>query len=223
MKNWMLPTMAALVVALCVGVGLFLQSSPVSVDPSPVVKPESAPAPQPPAAEPEPEAVPKPLSGKSSVDAGKGKAKPAPAPLAPWEIKIDQLLTSNLGETETAQNIINMVPTLPPEGQVGAILHATNLLVDKEYQRLMPLVRNLRLPQEVHDVLMTDLMNRENKVKLPVLLEMARMVGHPHQEEAQTDLQIFLDADYGADWNKWGTALNEFLKKDAAETQPASN
>ena len=222
MKNLMLATIAAIVIALCVGVGLFLQSGPPPAELPVVMKTDVAPpAPLPPS--PEPEVATKPLPVKPVATGGNSKPKAAPAPLAPWEMKIDQLLTSNLGETETAQNIINLLPTLPPEGQAEAIQHVTNLLVDKEYQRLMPMVRNLRLPQEVHDILMTDLMNRENKVKLPVLLEIARMVGHPHQEEAKTDLQIFLDADHGTDWNKWGSAVADYVKKEAAETQSAAS
>ena len=71
--------------------------------------------------------------------------------------------------------------------------------------------------EDVLDVLVTDLMNREDPVKLPTLLEIAKIPNHPHHEEAATDLQIFLDEDYGTDWTKWDAKLKEYLKKQAAE------
>src|SRR4051812_245338 len=40
-----------------------------------------------------------------------------PRELAEWERKIDDVLNSKANETETAQMLINLVPTLPPEGQ----------------------------------------------------------------------------------------------------------
>jgi hypothetical protein len=110
-----------------------------------------------------------------------------------------------------------MLPTLPAEGQAEAAQHISNLIQDKDYNRVMPLLRNTSLPEEVQDVLVTDLMNREDSVKLPALLEVAKLPNHPHHEEAQTDLQIFLDEDYGNNWAKWEAAMKEYLKKQAAE------
>jgi len=39
----------------------------------------------------------------------------------------------------------------------------------------------------VLDVLVTDLMNRDDAIKLPTLLEIAKIPNHPHREEASTD------------------------------------
>jgi hypothetical protein len=64
---------------------------------------------------------------------------------------------------------------------------------------------------------MTDLMNREDSVKLPVMLDIAKIPNHPHREEAHTDLEIFLDEDYGTDWAKWEAAMKTYLAKEAAD------
>jgi hypothetical protein len=32
-----------------------------------------------------------------------------------------------------------------------------------------------------------------------------------------TDLQIFLDQDYGTNWAKWDSSMREYLRKQAAE------
>ena len=134
-----------------------------------------------------------------------------------WERQIDQVLSSPANERDTAQILINMLPGLPPEGQADAAQHITNLLLDEDYSRVMPLIRNTNLPEETHEVLITDLMNREEKVMLPALLEIARLPNHPHHEEARDDLQIFLDEDFGTDWAKWDVAMRDYLKKQATE------
>ena len=64
---------------------------------------------------------------------------------------------------------------------------------------------------------MNDLMNRDDAVKLPALLDLAKMPNHPHHEEALNDLQIFLDQDNGENWAKWDTSVKAYLKKQAAE------
>jgi hypothetical protein len=148
--------------------------------------------------------------------------KHEPEALAEWELKIDQVLRANAPETETAQMLINMLPTLPVEGQAEAAQHITNLLLDEEYNRLLPLVRNPSLAEEVHDVFLTDLMNREDTVKLPTLLEIAKQPTHPQQAEAVADLEIFLDEEYGNDWAKWEAAMQKYLAEQKAEEAAAS-
>ncbi|HET6407172.1 MAG TPA: hypothetical protein VFG14_04765, partial [Chthoniobacteraceae bacterium] len=101
-----------------------------------------------------------------------------------------------------------------------AAQHISNLLTDDQYSRALPLVKNPNLPEEVLDVFVTDLMNREDKVKLPTLLEIARIPNHPHHEEALTDLEIFLDEDFDTlnrDFNKLKVGVDNYLKKQAED------
>ena len=144
--------------------------------------------------------------------------KATPRPLQDWELKIDEVLRSNADETQTAQILINMLPTLPAEGQSEAAQHISNLILDDQYSRVLPLVKNPNLPEDVLDVFVTDLMNRDDAVKLPALLDIAKIPNHPHHEEALTDLEIFLDADIPPnDWGRWDSAVKEYLRKQAAE------
>jgi hypothetical protein len=109
---------------------------------------------------------------------------------------------------------------LPAEGQSDAAQHISNLIEDTQYARVLPLVKNPNLPEEVLDVFVTDLMNREDKVKLPTLLEIARIPNHPHHEEALSDLEILLDEDFDSlnrDFNKLQIGVNNYLKKQAEE------
>jgi hypothetical protein len=151
--------------------------------------------------------------------------KPAgtPRPLQDWELRIDEVLRSNADEAQTAKILINLLPTLPPEGQEEAAQHVSNLTLDENYKDVLPLVKNPNLPEEVLDVFVTDLMNRDDTVKLPALLDIAKIPNHPHHEEALTDLQIFLDEDFGNDWGRWDTAMKNYLKKQAAEEAEANS
>jgi hypothetical protein len=215
--------LAVLVLAICGAAIWFLQSSPpaaplpeiLSVTPGPVEAATLPPA--------------RPTTIPTATDPAVAPP-PAPvvksAPPAEWEIKIDAILRANPDNSDaansaTAQTLINLLPTLPPEGQTEAAQHISNLLSDKDYNRVLPIVKNPTMTEDVLDVLVTDLMNRDDTVKLPTLLEIAKIPNHPHHEEAATDLQIFLDEDYGTDWAKWDAKLKEYLKKQAAENAAA--
>lgn len=134
-----------------------------------------------------------------------------------WEGKIDQVLRSNVTELQTAQILINMLPTLPEEGQVQAANHISNLLPDEDYTKVKPLLLNPNTPETVLSVFFTDMMNRSDSVKLRAFLDIAKISNHPFHDEALSDLQIFLGSDYGSDWVKWNAALESYLKASTAQ------
>lgn len=126
------------------------------------------------------------------------------------------MLRSNVNEMQTAGILLNMLPSLPEDGQIEAAEHISNLLPDKEYNRVLPLLTNPKLPETVLGVFMTDVMNRDDAVKLRAFLAVAKVPDHPFHEEALTDLQTFVDADYGTDWAKWSAAVEAYLAKPRA-------
>ncbi len=208
---------AALVIIAAVIAYLNMQPSTA---PLPIQSALATPAPAAPATAPEPPAPKSDVVAHLKPSATPAPAKPeAPVEIPEWSAKIDRILGMQAGNTETAQMLINMLPTLPPDGQAEAAQHITNLIEDKDYGKVLPLLRNPALPEEVQDILVTDLMNREDPVKLPALLDVAKLPTHPYHEEALTDLQIFLDADHGTDWAKWDSSLKQYLQKQAAENQ----
>jgi hypothetical protein len=226
MNTRLLGILAVIVVAICIGAMWFLNSTPpVPVVVTPPITPApatSAPAtPEP--VRPIPRDTPK-IAARTESTPAKPTERPQPPatkPMADWEIKIDQVLQTNADESQTAQMLINLLPTLPPEGQEEAAQHISNLILDKDYNKVAALVKNPGLPEDVLDVFVTDLMNREDEVKLPILLDIAKIPNHPHHEEAVTDLQIFLDEDYGKDWTKWEAAMKSYLQRQVAENAAA--
>jgi len=176
-------------------------------------------------AAPEPEAAAEPTNRRVIV-----KATPRPArrlgsyqapersmhtddePEPLWETQIDQVLRAEADEAQTARTLITMLPNMPEEGQIEAAHHISNLLDDNDYASLKPTLLNTQMPEEVLSVLFTDLMNRGDEVKLRAFLDVARIPNHPYQEEALSDLQIYLDEDYGIDWNRWSEAVERYLQ-----------
>lgn len=214
MNNRTLLILAIVVIGIVIAALSFLNTKP------PVRPSQAAALPSPaPAAEPLRERPRRNLPAPSPPEKTTAAVppKPPPAPLAPWEYKIDEVLRSSADESQTAQILINMLPSLPPDGQAEAAQHISNLLLDKDYNKVLPLVKNPNLSEEVLDVFVTDLMNRDDSTKLPTLLEIARIPNHPHREEALTDLEIFLDEDFSDDPVALQRGVQKYLREQAAE------
>ena len=143
MNSRSLAILAVLVLAICGGAIWFLNSQPdAPVAPAPeTVKATPAPV-TPKAVAIVPRSAQEPITKAETSE----PEEPAPA-LADWEIKIDQVLRANADESQTAQMLINMLPTLPKEGQAKAAQHITNLVLDKDYKRILPLVKNPDCPR----------------------------------------------------------------------------
>lgn len=137
--------------------------------------------------------------------------------IADWEERIDDLLTTDGAEDKKALQMLAMLPNLPEDGQVEAAQHISNLLPDEEYAALSPVLTNAQTAEAVLDVLMTDVLNRPNGVKLNTLLDVARIPNHPKGEEARDVLEVFVDENYGDDWTAWSTAVQKWLKENPDE------
>lgn len=129
-----------------------------------------------------------------------------------WEDRVDEILGSAVPEADKAKRMIELFPTLPPNGQEEVARHLTNLLPDQDYGLMRSYLTNASLPENVLDVLLGDVLNRPNSLKLPALLEVARDAQHPKAAEAKDFLQLFLEQDHGSDWDKWQAGVEQWLK-----------
>jgi hypothetical protein len=218
----------AVVVAFVVGGALWYLNSEHA--PHVVPKPDSIvlPAPKP---TPPPSSTSRTTDPLPPIDRTKPPLPTPPAPkiadqpavqMTDDDRKIDEVLrlaTSGTDQdnTNTAQRLINLLTQLTPEGQVECVSHISNLLSDEEYARIMPVWKNPTFNPDVLDSIYTDMMNRDDKVKLPALLEAVRLPTHPQHEEAKSTLEVFLDNDYENDFGKWERAVKAYLKKQADE------
>ena len=147
-------------------------------------------------------------------------APPTPAEMlkpGEWEQRLDDILGGDEAEPFKAQKLLDMFPLLPPDAQVEVAQHLSNLLADDRYPELAKTFTNPKTSEEVLEVLMTDVLNRGNALKLPTLLEVARTEGHPKSEEARDVLEVFVDENYGTDWAKWEKAIQDWLKENPDE------
>jgi hypothetical protein len=129
-----------------------------------------------------------------------------------WEDKVDEILGSTSPDADKAKQMIEMFPTLPTDGQEEVARHLSNLLPDQDYGLMRSFLTNPSLPESVLDILLGDVLNRPNSLKLPALLEVARDAQHPKAAEAKDFLQLFLEQDYGSDWDKWQAGMEQWLK-----------
>ncbi len=195
--------------------------------PAPEATPE-APSPIPAEAPSRPErlappVIPRPPAQPTVTAAATGTLPPAKGLITDWEERIDNLLTTDGAEDKKALQMLAMLPNLPEDGQVEAAQHISNLLPDEEYSALSPVLTNAQTAEAVLDVLMTDVLNRPNGVKLNTLLDVARIPNHPKAEEAFDVLEVFLeDVDWDAvkasgNWSSVILEKDKWLKENPDE------
>ena len=148
--------------------------------------------------------------------------QPAPVPgqmlkSGEWEQRLDDILGANDDEPQKATKLLEMFSLLPEDGQIEVAQHLSNLLPDDRYGALAQSFTNAATSEGVLDVLMTDVLNRGNALKLPTLLQVARTENHPKSGEARDVLEVFVDENYGTDWPKWEKAIQDWIKANPDE------
>ena len=131
-----------------------------------------------------------------------------------WDDKLDEILGSEGEDAAKAKQLLEMFPHLPQEGQEEVAQHLSNLTADENYAGLGQYLTNTALSEDVLDILMADLLNRPNSVKLPMLLEVARQDQNPKASDAKDILELFLEDNYENDWGKWQAKMDEWLQEN---------
>jgi len=203
------------VLALAGGVGIligWLVSREGAVQPM-VVPPATNPAPlllpmAPPVAETVPFTNPQPPGAASAAD-------PAPeGGVADWEQKLDTILLSDADDNTKADGILALIPTAPAEAQVELSQHLVNMVRDEHYDGAAQLLTNSATASAVSSVLMNDLLNRNNTLKLPMLLAVARQDDHPLKDQAREMLELLIQEDNGTNWEQWSASINTWLQEN---------
>jgi hypothetical protein len=131
-----------------------------------------------------------------------------------WEDKVDEIIGPEGEDSEKVKRLLEMFPHLPEDGQVEVAQHLSNLVPDENYEPLGKILKDAKMSEAVLDVLLADLLNRPNSVKLPTILEVASNPQNPKASESKDLLELFLEEDYGADWPKWQAKMDEWLKEN---------
>jgi hypothetical protein len=181
----------------------------------PLSQPSGVPAVEPTQLDSQPATALKTSNRRAPIIPPPGAVEPATIP--DWEQRIDDVLTGPEDENLKAKRLLEIFPKLPEDGQVEAAQHLSNLLADEDYSSLVPALTNAVTPESVLDVLMTDLLNRPNALKLGTLLEVAKTPNHPKAEEARDVLEVYVDENFGTDWIAWDAAVQKWLTENPEE------
>ena len=131
-----------------------------------------------------------------------------------WEDQIGQILGDDAKVEEKANRLLELFPRLPEAGQVEAANHISNLLADENFEQFGGYLTNAKTWASVQDVILADVLNRPNAIKLPLLLQTARTPDNAKAGAAKETLERYLGGDYGADWNKWKQEMEKWLKEN---------
>jgi hypothetical protein len=207
------------VLALAGGVGLLIgwmasrqgDVTPIVVPPPSADAPTLALPPEPLTNAPEPvvaKAAPRRQAAPASVPA------PAPQYSNDWEKQLDDILLSDADPNTKADRIQALIPNAPPDAQVELSQHLVNMVQDDHYDGAAQLLTNSVTPSAVSTVLMNDLLNRANTLKLPMLLDVAENNDHPLKDQAREMLELLLQQDNGTNWDQWSTSITSWLQNN---------
>jgi hypothetical protein len=198
----------AVIVGIGIGIGWLATRPPQSSEPVPAAgtddntfKAAAAPAPGP----------TQPVGANGSSSAGTSDSGMT---VVNWQDQIGDILASDSEISNKCANLLNLFPHLPEAGQIEAAHHLSNLVDDSDYTSLGKILTDPTTSTNVDDVLMLDVMNRPNALKLPTLLQIASDPGHPEAADARSKLAMYLEDDYGTDWYLWQNKINEYMSNN---------
>jgi hypothetical protein len=132
-----------------------------------------------------------------------------------WQDHLSEILgAENVESDEKADKLATMIPKLSEPAQVELVGHLANLVSDEEYnKKTAGILISPHTPASVSDVLLTDLMNRHDGLRLPLVLEIAKVEDHPLKDQAREMLEMSLSEEFGTDWDKWKKAIDDSLRE----------
>jgi hypothetical protein len=137
-----------------------------------------------------------------------------PPDTRPWDQRLEDILLRGGEINDKADLIKQLMKDAPADAQGELAHHLVNMAQDDHYDGVAGLMTNATTQPEVATVLMNDLLNRRNTLKLPMLLAIARNDDHPLKDQAKDMLELFLQADYGTNWDDWSSAVDNWLQQN---------
>jgi hypothetical protein len=128
-----------------------------------------------------------------------------------WSVQLGAVLSSGVSSTNQAITLLAMFPNLPAEGQVEAVQHATRLLPGEYFGALGAQLTNAAVVPAVRRAIFADLLARPNALKLPWLVELARVPMEGQSDEALFLLKSQLREDHGTNWPLWRERVAAWL------------
>jgi hypothetical protein len=163
---------------------------------------------------PLPDSQPYAVNSNGSSSSAADPADPSASTDADWEQKLEDILLSGDDDNAKADHILALIPNAPPDAQVELSQHLVNMVQDDHYDDVAQLLTNSATPAAVSTVLMNDLLNRNNDLKLPMLLDVARDDNHPLADQAREMLELLTQEDDGTNWDQWSASIDTWLQNN---------
>jgi len=128
-----------------------------------------------------------------------------------WDSQIDAILASQAPDAEIADKLLKLYPQMPTNAQADLFLEITPRVTDENYSKLSGILTNSTTTGEVLDTLLNDLVDRPDKIRLPVFLDVMRTTDNPKSPDAHDLLEAILGEDYGVDWDTWSKKISEWM------------
>ena len=187
--------------------------TPIMVTPS-TNEPLAVASPQPQQAEPAAVAQPAPTTSAAPPAKIMAVARRYDQTAPGWEQRLDDILLGDDDENGKADKILALIPTAPPDAQQELAQHLVNMVQDDHYDGTAQMLTNSATPSDVSNVLMNDLLNRGNSLKVPMLLAIARNPDHPLKDEALNLLGLITQEDDGTNWDQWDSTVSTWLQNN---------
>lgn len=158
------------------------------------------------------------LANNGAQPTGDGTPTEVPAPKT-WEDHLDDILLSDDDNNIKADQVLSLLQTTAPENQEELAQHLVNLAQDDHYEGTSNLLMNINTQTNVSEVLMNDLLNRNNTLKLNTLLQIVKTPDHPMRDNAREMLELFVQEDHGTNYAEWDKAVADWLKENEPPPQ----
>jgi hypothetical protein len=132
-----------------------------------------------------------------------------------WSQAIDAILHEDGDVSERAKRMSQLYSHLPAELQTECAQHLVNFSTDASPEPLVEPLLSEKSNATAQGVLLLGLLQRADKVRLPVLLKIASNPNHPLTGEALQYLQFLLEVDHGLDWDRWQEAIQRRIAESA--------
>jgi hypothetical protein len=132
-----------------------------------------------------------------------------------WSEAIDTVLRDDTDSTAKSKRLIEMYGHLPASLQTEAAQHLVNFATDEHPEPVLEPLMKSGSTETAQGVLLLGLLQREDSIRLPALLQLARDPDHTANADALQYLHFLLEQNHGNDWTQWEHAIEARLKTAA--------
>jgi len=119
-----------------------------------------------------------------------------------------------LSDSEKVERFLALFHELPDHGKKIAMDYATQLIKDDDYLRQRPRLLRMANTDELREVVMLDMLTRDDGIKMPSLVELMKTPSQITKSEAREILEAFLEKDYGDDPNQWDGPVRQWVAEN---------